>query len=54
MSTPKCLKATAGRAKGSRIPLKSSPVTIGRSGDNRMFTNFAADSEGVDVDAIIA
>ncbi len=36
MSTPKCLKATVGRAKGSRIPLKSSPVTIGRSDDNRI------------------
>jgi len=36
MSTPKCLKATVGRAKGSRIPLKLSPVTIGRSDDNRI------------------
>lgn len=36
MSTPKCLKATVGRAKGSRILLESSPVTIGRSDDNRI------------------
>ena len=36
MSTPKCLKATVGKAKGSRIPLKSSPVTIGRADDNRI------------------
>jgi MoxR-like ATPase len=36
MSTPKCLHISVGKAKGSRIPLDSPSITIGRSADNRV------------------
>ncbi|MCX6867949.1 MAG: AAA family ATPase [Verrucomicrobia bacterium] len=36
MSTPKCLRIIAGNNKDFRIPLILSPLTIGRSDDNRV------------------
>ena len=36
MSAPKCLRITAGKEKGLRIPLISPPVTFGRAEDNRV------------------
>ncbi|MEI6175911.1 MAG: AAA family ATPase [Verrucomicrobiota bacterium] len=35
MTTAKRLRLTEGKSKGTRVPLKSPPVTIGRSDDNR-------------------
>jgi len=36
MTTVNCLRILAGRAAGSRIPLTSPPITLGRSDDNRV------------------
>jgi len=36
MNTTKCLSVIAGQGAGQRIPLTSSPLTIGRADDNRV------------------
>ena len=36
MNHPKCLNVIAGQGTGQRIPLTSSPLTIGRADDNRV------------------